>query len=86
MTILKKLCNCLMIALCTLSLLSCSNDDEWDYSGFTLQYIEWKLAADDTVKTNIIECPTVVEENNTDEDIVHNILRGRKRSGDITLL
>lgn len=69
MTTLKKLCNCLMIALCTLSLLSCSNDDEWDYSGFTLQSIEWKLAADDTVKTNIIECPTVVEENNTDEDM-----------------
>ncbi|WP_178795975.1 hypothetical protein [Bacteroidaceae bacterium] len=69
MTTLKKLCNYLMIALCILSLLSCSNDDEGDYSGFTLQSIEWKLSADDTIKDGAIELPTTIDTNDNNESM-----------------
>lgn len=69
MTTLKKTCNYLMITLCILSLLSCSNDDEGDYNGFTLQSIEWKLAADDTTKDGTIELPTTTDTNENNESM-----------------
>lgn len=67
MQTLKNLCKALIIVLCTLSMYSCSNNDELDISDYKFQSIKWKLNPDDTEKINMIELPPKVDSNMTDQ-------------------
>lgn len=69
MPTLKTLCKTLIIAVCALTIYSCSNNDEFDPSNFRLQSIKWKLDANDTEKIDTIELPTTKDINHTDESM-----------------